>query len=318
MMPLYLHEADVAALIDMPLAIEVVHAAFLALAHDEADNVPRVRAKAPGVVLHSLNAAAGYLGVVGWKQYTTTKTGAKFLVGLHDGQTGSLIALIEADRLGQLRTGAATGVAVRALADPQLESFGLIGTGWQAESQFAAVMATCSIKKALVYSRDADKCRAFAESMTTKYRVDVEPIGHPRRAVEYQPLVITATSSKDPVFEGKWLTPGTLVCAVGSNWLHKAEIDADTIRAAQLVVCDSVVACQAEAGDLIQPLAQGIFRWQDAAELGDILANQRPGRIDDKDIIVFKSVGLGIEDVAMAAKIVENAKAKGIGKQLAP
>ncbi len=315
-MTLYLREADVDALIDMPLAIEVMHAAFLALALKEADNVPRVRAKAPGVVLHSLNAAAEYLNLVGWKQYTTTKNGAKFLVGLHDGTSGALVALIEADRLGQLRTGAVTGLAIRALGDPQLETFGLIGSGWQAESQFAAVMATCPIRKALVYSRDMAKCQAFADKMAALHRVEVEAISHPRRAVEYQPLVVTATSSKDPVFEGKWLTPGTLVCAMGSNWLHKAEIDPDTIRAARLVVCDSIPACQAEAGDLVQPLAQGIFRWQDAAELGPILANQRPGRLDDKDIIVFKSVGLGIEDVAMAAKIVENAKAKGVGKQL--
>lgn len=315
-MPLYLREADVDALIDMPLAIEVMHAAYLALATNEADNVPRVRAKAPGIVLHSLNAAAEYLNVVGWKQYTTTKTGAKFLVGLHDGASGELLALIEADRLGQLRTGAVTAVAIRALADPHLESFGLIGTGWQAESQFAAVMATCPIRKALVYSRDATKCKAFAERMAAQHRVEVEAIGHPRRAVEYQPLVITATSSKDPVFEGKWLTPGTLVCAMGSNWLHKAEIDPDSIRAARLVVCDSVPACQAEAGDLVQSLALGYFKWKEAAELGPILANQRPGRLNDKDIIVFKSVGLGIEDVAMAAKILENAKARGVGKQL--
>lgn len=315
-MPLYLRQSDIEQLIDMPLAIEVMHAAFLALAFGDADNVPRVRAKAPGVVLHSLNAAAGYLNLVGWKQYTTTKAGAKFLVGIHSAADGELVALLEADHLGQLRTGAVTGLAVRTLADPHLESFGLIGTGWQAESQFAAVMATCPVKKALVYSRDADKCRAFAERMSARHRVEVEPIGHPRRAVEYQPLVITATSSKDPVFEGKWLTPGTLVCAVGSNWLHKAEIDPDTIRAARLVVCDSIAACQAEAGDLVQPLAQGIFRWQDAAELGPILANQRPGRMDDRDIIVFKSVGLGIEDVAIAAKTVENARAKGLGSEL--
>src|SRR5688572_13248026 len=113
----------------MPLAIEVMHAAFIALANDEADNVPRVRAKAPGVVLHSLSAAAEYLGVMGWKQYTTTKSGAKFLVGLHDAKSGELIALMEADKLGQLRTGAVSGLAIRTLADPKLETFGLIGTG---------------------------------------------------------------------------------------------------------------------------------------------------------------------------------------------
>jgi ornithine cyclodeaminase/alanine dehydrogenase-like protein (mu-crystallin family) len=177
-------------------------------------------------------------------------------------------------------------------------------------------MATLPIRKALVYGRDAEKSRAFAEKMSALYRIEVEPIGHPRRAVEYQPLVITATSSKDPVFEGQWLTPGTLVCAMGSNWLHKAEVDADAVAAAKLVVCDSVAACQAEAGDFVQALAQGRFKWQEAAELSDIVANQRPARKSEDDIILFKSVGLGIEDVALAAKALELAAAKNMGQRL--
>ena len=316
MSTLYLREADITSLLEMPAVIEVMREAFTALATGQAENVPRVRAKAPGVVLHSLNAAAAYLGTVGWKQYTTTKQGAQFLVGLHDGQTGDLFALIEADRLGQLRTGAVTGLAAQLLAAPQTESFGLIGTGLQAESQFAAIVAALPIKKALVYSRDADKCRAFAERISQRHQLDVEPIGHPRRAVEYQPLVVTATTSKDPVFEGKWLTPGTLVCAVGSNWLHKAEIDAEAVRAARVVVCDSIAACKAEAGDLIQPLAQGVFRWENAVELSAVVAGKQTGRRSPDDIIVFKSVGLGIEDVALGVKAVELAKERGLGQTL--
>lgn len=315
-MALYLREADVEQLVDMPLAIEVMHAAFLALAHGEADNVPRVRAKAPGVVLHSLNAAAEYLGLVGWKQYVTTREGARFWVGLHDATDGRMLALLEANRLGQMRTGAVTGLALRTLADPDAETMGLIGTGYQAESQLAAALASCPIKKVLVYSRDEGRRQRFAQAMSERHSIEVEPIGHPRRAVEYQPIVITATSSKDPVLEGKWLTEGTLLCAVGSNWLHKAEIDVDAVRAASLVVCDSVEACQAEAGDLVKPLAEGAFRWSDAAELAEIVAHQRPGRQRDEDIILFKSVGLGIEDVALGAKILERARQRSLGEEL--
>jgi ornithine cyclodeaminase/alanine dehydrogenase-like protein (mu-crystallin family) len=315
-MAIYLREAEVESLLSMPLVIEVMEAAFKALAKGEADNVPRVRAKGPGVVLHSLNAAAEYLGVVGWKEYVTTKAGAKFLVGLHDAKSGDVIALLQADRLGQLRTGAVSGLAIKLLTDSQLESLGLIGSGWQAESQLDAALAVRPVKKVLVFSRNADNCRDFAARMAARHKIDVEPIAHPRRAVEYQPLVITATSSKDPVFEGDWLTPGTLVCAMGSNWLHKAELDARAVAQASAVICDSIAACQAEAGDFVQALAQGLFHWKNAIELADVVAGKASPRKSPRDILIFKSVGMGIEDVALAAKVLELAKARGVGKEL--
>jgi ornithine cyclodeaminase/alanine dehydrogenase-like protein (mu-crystallin family) len=313
---LFLREAEVAQLVDMPTAIDAMREAFGALARETADNVPRVRAKAPGVVLHSLNAAAEYLGLVGWKQYTTTRHGARFMVGLHDAQSGQLVALLEADQLGQMRTGAVTGLAVELLAPPEADSLGLIGAGWQAESQLAAVAAVRRLREVLVYSRSPETREAFAQRMRAQLGVSVTPIEHPRRAVEYQPIVVTATSSKDPVFDGRWLTRGTLVCAMGSNWLHKAELDVEAVRAANLVVCDSIAACQAEAGDLVKPLADGAFRWQDAVELADVVAGKHRGRASADDIVIFKSVGLGIEDVALGAKVVERARERGLGSQL--
>jgi ornithine cyclodeaminase/alanine dehydrogenase-like protein (mu-crystallin family) len=312
---LLLRETDIDNLLDMPLAIEVMHAAFLALASEEADNVPRVRAKAPGVVLHSLIAAAAYLDVVGWKQYVTTRSGAKFLAGLNDARTGELLALIEADRLGQLRTGAVTGLAARQLANPKAETVGIIGAGYQAQTQLEAVAAVCPIRQAFVYSRSAEHRESFAKEMSAKLKIEVTPVDDPRKATEYQPIVVTATTSKDPVFEGKWLSPGTLVCAVGSNWLHKAEIDVDTFAAAQLIVCDSIAACQAEAGDFIQPLAQGVFHWENAVEFSAIVAGTN-GRRSLDHIVIFKSVGLAIEDVALGAKALELAKQRGLGESL--
>ncbi|HTN76710.1 MAG TPA: ornithine cyclodeaminase family protein [Pirellulaceae bacterium] len=313
---LYLREDEIASLVTMPEAIEAMRAAFVALAQGEAENVPRVRAQAPGVVLHSLSAAAGYLGLVGWKQYTTTRQGAKFLVGLHEATGGNLVALLEADHLGQLRTGAVSGLAMELLANPAAESLGLFGTGWQAESQLLAAIAARPIKKVLVYSRKEENRRDFATRMSERLGIDVEPVDDPRRASEYQPIVITATTSKEPVFDGKWLSPGTLVCAMGSNWLSKAEIDVATVEGAQLIVCDSVAACQAEAGDFIQPLAQGVFRWENAVELSAIVAGQHAGRRAANDRIVFKSVGLGIEDVALGAVVLTNAKQRGVGQAL--
>ena len=169
---LHLCEADVERLLDMPTTIEVVDEAFRQLDAGRAHNVPRQRARGKGIVLHSMSAAADYLSLVGWKQYTTTSSGAKFHVGLYEQSTGDLIALIAADRLGQMRTGAVTGIAARLLANPHAEQVGLFGSGWQAESQLEAVATTCAIKRAFVYSRDAQRRSSFAAKMAEQLGID--------------------------------------------------------------------------------------------------------------------------------------------------
>ncbi|MEX0820479.1 MAG: ornithine cyclodeaminase family protein [Pirellulaceae bacterium] len=313
---LYLRETDVEQLLDMPTTVAVVEEAFRQLAAGHAHNVPRQRARGQGIVLHSMSAALDDLGLVGWKQYTTTSSGARFLVGLHDHSNGSLMALIEADRLGQMRTGAVTGIAASVLANPGVEQVGLFGSGWQAESQLAAVAATCPIKQAFVFSRDAERRGRFATKMAEQLGIDVIPVAEPRRAVDSLPIVITATTSRVPVFEGDWLSAGTLVCAVGSNWKQKAEIDRITVRRSAVVVCDSVECCQHEAGDFNEAFEAGEFSWESAIDLCDVLTGNHAGRRGPDDIILFKSVGMAIEDVAVGAKLVELAREQGIGSQL--
>jgi ornithine cyclodeaminase/alanine dehydrogenase len=263
-----------------------------------------------------MSAAADYLGVVGWKQYTTTSSGAKFLVGLYDAQRGDLIALIGADRLGQMRTGAVTGVAARWLARTDADALGLIGCGWQAESQLLAIAAVRTLRQVMVYSRDPDRRRAFAARMTSAVGIEVVPAESAEAAVANLPIVVTATTSRDPVLHGDWLAPGTLVCAVGSNWLNKAEVDVSTIERAHCVVCDSVECCRHEAGDFVPALEAGKFSWDRALNLSAILAGETPGRESRNDVILFKSVGMAIEDVAVANKLVELARAEGCGDQL--
>ncbi|HVX13768.1 MAG TPA: ornithine cyclodeaminase family protein [Pirellulales bacterium] len=316
MSPLYLTEADVARLLDIRVTIEVVEEAFRRLATGEASNVPRQRAKSPGVILHSMSAAAAYLGLVGWKCYTTTKHGARFLVGLYEAGSGQLVALIEADRLGQLRTGAATGVAARAMAAPAADVVGLFGTGHQAETQLAAVAAVRPLKRAVVYSRDENKRRAFAERMARELNLEVVPADSPREAVQHLPIVLTATSSSTPVFDGHDLADGAFVAAVGSNWPTRAEIDATVVRRADNVVCDSIEACRHEAGDLIQAVAQGDFEWSRSIELADVVAGRAVGRNRPEGVTLFKSVGLGIEDVALGGKLLELARRAGVGRPL--
>jgi ornithine cyclodeaminase/alanine dehydrogenase-like protein (mu-crystallin family) len=313
---LYLTEADVERLFDLRQAIEALEEAFRRLANSEAENVPRVRARAPGIVLHTMSAAAAYLGFVGWKFYTTTRTGMQFYVGLCDAETGRLVALLEANRLGQLRTGAATALAAEWMADPEASEVGLFGAGGQARVQLAAIGEVRPIKVAYVYSRAEARRSAFADEMSPRLGIDVRPVDRPIEAAEDLPIVITATTSFEPVFSGMDLTEGTLVCAIGSNWLNRAEIDSDVIRRADNIVCDSIKACQQEAGDFVDALEKGVFDWTRAAELADVVAGRAIGRSTRESITLFKSVGLAIEDVAVGARLLQTARQRGMGKDL--
>jgi ornithine cyclodeaminase/alanine dehydrogenase-like protein (mu-crystallin family) len=313
---LFLTESDVRGLLDMRLAIEVVEEAFRQIADRKAVNVPRVRAKGAGVVLHTISAAADYLGLVGWKAYATARGGARFHVGLYDSRSAELVALIEADRLGQLRTAATTAVAIEWMANMDASELGLFGAGHQAETQLEAATLARPIKQAFVYSRTEERRIEFAERISQQFGISVVPVDRPQEAAEELPIVITATSSVEPLFDGNSLAEGTLVCAVGSNWLTKAEIDVNVVRRADNIVCDSVEACRHEAGDFVAALESGVFDWSRAVELADVVSGNAVGRSTRESVALFKSVGLAIEDVALGGKLLDLARAKGIGREL--
>ncbi len=317
MTAIYLTESDVERLLDVRSAIGVVEEGFRRMAGGEAENDPRTRVRSPGIVLHTMSAAAAHLNLVGWKCYTTTSGGGgKFLVGLYDAQDGHLAALIEADLLGQLRTAATTGVAVQWMAEPDVTEVGLIGTGWQARGQLTAVAAVRPIRVAYVYGRHDDRRQRFADQMSGELEIEVRAVDRPQEAVEELPIVVTATNSREPVLHGMWLAERALVCAIGSNWLNRAEIDADTVRRADRVVCDSVAACRNEAGDFTDAIERGIFDWSKAVELCDVVAGRAVGRGSRGGVSIFKSVGLAIEDVCLGSKLLDLARAQGVGQEL--
>lgn len=312
----YLTESDVEQLIDMRTAVDVVQEAFRQLGSGQAENVPRHRAMAAGMVLHTMSATAAYLGVVGWKSYTTTRQGARFLVGLFSMESGLPLALIEADRLGQMRTGATTGVALEWLAPPDLSEIGLVGTGWQARAQLAAAATVRRLRRAFVYSRDPDRRTTFAEEMSESLGIEVRAVDRPQEAVEDLPVVITATNSREPVLDGRWLAEGTVLCAIGSNWLGRAELDSSSIARAGRIVCDSVACCRQEAGDFQDAIQRGLFDWSRAVDLADVVTGRAPARGHQSGLLLFKSVGMAIEDVALGAKVLERAQARGAGCEL--
>jgi ornithine cyclodeaminase/alanine dehydrogenase-like protein (mu-crystallin family) len=312
----YLTEADVARLLDMPATVDVVEQSFRRMAAGDIANVPRERAIGKGVILHTMSAADNGIGYVGWKAYTTTKSGPRFLVGLYEAADGKLAALIEADQLGQLRTGATTGVAVRHLAADDADRVGLFGTGTQARTQLAAVAAVRKLRQAVVFGRDETRRKEFAAQMSAELGIDVVPAAAAIDAVRGLPIIVTATTSRTPVFAGDDVTPETLVCAVGSNWLNKAEIDATTVRRAAHVVCDDVAACRHEAGDLHAAAEAGAFDWSKAINLAEVVAGRVSAKPVGGAITVFKSVGLAAEDVALGVEIVRRAAKSGVGATL--
>jgi ornithine cyclodeaminase/alanine dehydrogenase-like protein (mu-crystallin family) len=305
---LLLTEDDVRRLLTMDVALDAVEAGLRKLTLDEAENVPRARCRTDHVVLHVMSAAAKGAGYVGYKAYTTTKRGARFHVGLFDGHTGESLALIEADYLGQVRTGAASGVATNYLARPDAATVGLYGAGKQARTQLLAVCAVRPIRRATVYSRTDDRRRQFAEEMSRESGVEVVPVDRPEVAARGQDIVITATSAAEPVLRGEWIENGAHLNVIGSNYLGKSEIDAAAVKRANVVVVDSKEQAKLEAGDLVPTV-----EWSHVAEIGDVLVGKAPGRTAPTDVTLFKSVGLAIEDVVTAGRVYELAKQHGVG-----
>jgi len=313
---LFLTEQDVQSLVDMSTAIDVVQDAFQQWAEAKAMNVSRRRAKAPGIMLHSLCAGAEYLGYVGWKNYTTTREAARFHVAIYDNITGEMAALIEADYLGQLRTAAASGVATAAMARPDSRTVGLFGTGKQARTQLEAICEVRKIDYVEVYSRDENRRVQFAEEMSERLGIEIEPSPYPSDVAAEKEIVITATTSKKSLFPGNELTEGTHLNLIGSNHLRKTEIDLMTVRQADVIVCDSIEQCQLEAGDFVEALEAGVTEWSLMHELKDVVAGRVTGRPTEDAITLFKSVGLGLEDVALAAEILKRAREQGVGEEL--
>jgi ornithine cyclodeaminase/alanine dehydrogenase-like protein (mu-crystallin family) len=308
--PLWLSEDDVTSLVSAGEAIPVIEDCFHRIAAGQVELMPRRRFAVGDGSFAVMAAADRGLGVAGVKSYTVSGGRVEFVVCLFDLADASLIAVIAADRLGQVRTGAASGVAAKHLARRGAESLGLIGAGWQAESQLAAIRAAVpSIESVVVSSRTSERAAAFAA------RHDAAVAESPAEAGACD-VVVTATTSKDPVLRGDWLSPGALVCAMGANHAAARELDAQVIARATVVCCDSLEDARLESGDLIEPVAAGQLDWLEVQELHSMVAGELPGRQHDDDVIVFKSNGIAPWDVALGYEVLRLARERGLGVAL--
>lgn len=285
-------EEDVKRLLGMDQCIRLMRSVFEALHRGDAINQARRRLVLPsGTVLHSLAGAWG--GYFGTKIYSTNAShGAHFHFLLYEAATGRPLAMFDANYLGQIRTGAASGYAVDLLAQDDAESLAVIGSGFQAETQLDAVARVRRFKSIRVWSRDPHKRARFAASHPGAVAAETA-----EEAIRDADVVVTATSSKEPVLEAKWVRSGALVVAMGSNQAKRRELPSDLVTNAGYLVADSIEQSRIESGDFL--LALDEQSWPRVVELKDAV---RPAR---GVTTVFKSNGLGVEDVAAAAYVYE-------------
>ena len=313
---LYLTEAEVRQVLTMEQAIEAVETALRKMALEEAETIPRMRCQTDQTMLHVLPAAAKTIGYLGLKAYTTNRRGNQFHVTIYDGKTGEMAALMQANYLGQMRTGAASAVATKHLARADATTMGMFGSGLQARTQVLGVCAVRKISRVHVYSRSADNRNRFAAELAAACQTEVAPVADPEQAARGLDIGCTATASREPVLKGEWISPGMHLNIVGSNYLSKTEIDVEVIRRANVITIDSKAQGEIEAGDFVAALDQRVLRWGDVHELGQVIARRVPGRSSPEEVTLFKSLGIGLEDVAVAARVFAKAKEAGLGKWL--
>jgi ornithine cyclodeaminase/alanine dehydrogenase-like protein (mu-crystallin family) len=313
-MKLYISEQDVLACLPMFKAVELVETAFRQLADGTTINHPRRRVILPtGSVLHYM--AAGTPDYFGLKAYSVNaKTGAHFEVLLYRASDGLPLATLEANHLGQIRTGAASGVGTKFLARGDASVAAIIGSGFQAETQLEAVANVRKLREVRVWSRKEDRRQAFAARCAEKFGLNVKATESAHACVDGADIIVTATASKTPVIESEWILPGTHINAAGSNWAQRRELPTALVcdRNA-LIAVDSVEVGKIESGDLLIPQQERGLPSLPAVELSEIVAGKKTGRAHVDQITIFKSNGLAAEDIAVAGYIYEEALRRGLG-----
>ncbi len=296
-------EQDVIERLTMPRAIAVLEQALCDEAHGQAIHLPRQRVTMDERTLHVLPAASGRYGYHGLKAYLSGGARTAFWYMLFD--RDDLKALISADYLGRLRTGAASGLATKYLARTDAAILGVIGAGSQAATQIQAICEVRKISRVLIYSRNAAHRDAFAHEVATRFGVDASAVASAEEAVAAADVVVTITNSREPVLDGTWLKDGVHINAVGSNRAASRELDETTLARAGRIVVEDIAQAKTEAGDFIR--AEN-FDWTRLLRLQDVLplveTHAEPKR-DRSEITIFKSLGIGLWDLALAIELLQ-------------
>jgi ornithine cyclodeaminase/alanine dehydrogenase-like protein (mu-crystallin family) len=315
-MTLHISEAEVRSVLTMSMAIDAVEEISRKQASGEVIVHPRRRFELPaGSFFHYMAAADFKTGYVAMKQYTFVRGKIRFLVPLYEVATGDLVALIEADYMGQLRTGAASGVATKHLARRDARVAAIIGTGGQAKTQLEAIAAVRKLESVRAYGRDPERRSQFAKEMTRRLGVPVTDVDSACEAVRGADIVCTATTASQPIVRGTDLGNGVHINAIGANHAHKRELDDEAVASADVIVVDSVEQSRQEAGDLIIAFKGDEVCWTGVKKLSDVVAAKTTGRTSAGEVTLFKSNGIASWDLAVAMKVYALAKEKGLGKK---
>lgn len=315
-MALFLSEADVKQVLTVEMALAAVESAHRDLALGQALDTPRARSRLPQTVLHILQGALPAQGVIGYKAYTTNRSGNRFLVHLFDAASGCLRAVIEADYLGMVRTGAVSGLAAKWLARPDSTVAGVFGSGWQAEGHVRAICAALPLEQVKVFSRRTDRLQDFCRRLSAITGVAIVPAASAEATVRGSDLLGTVTTATQPLFDAGWLEDGAHINAAGSNALIRQELSEATVRRCDLVTVDTVPTALAEAGDLLPLLEKGRLHVRQLVELGEVIIGRHAGRTAVGQVTLFESQGLAIQDLAVGLRVLAAAEAAGLGQEI--
>jgi alanine dehydrogenase len=316
-MTLHISEAEVRAVLTMPMSIEAVEDISRKQASGDVLVHPRRRFELSGGRFFHYMAAADYsAGYLAMKQYTFVRGELRFLASLYEIASGELLALIEADYMGQLRTGAASGVATKVLSRRDARVLAVIGTGGQARTQLQAMAAVRRLQSVNVFGRDPQRREAFCKEMTERVGVPVRPAESAAAAARGADIVCTATTASHPVLRGADLAAGMHINAIGANHAHKRELDDQAIAGSDVIVVDSIEQSRQEAGDLILAFHGDESCWTGVKRLADVVAGKTSGRTSDSEVTLFKSNGIASWDLAVAMKVYALGRQQGLGREL--
>ena len=315
MSAIYLTEADVQRLVTVKDAIATLEELFATWGQPSTANIPRRRARLPGGALNLMGASYGAKNVYGLKAYAAMK-GGQFHTLLYSSVDGKLKAMIEADLFGQLRTGAASGLATKLMANPDARTLGMIGTGRQSRTQAVAVCAVRPIKRVNVFARTPESRESYARSLEKELGIEVRPAPSAEACVAEADVVVTITKSAEPVCRAGWLAKGVHVNAAGANSGDRRELDGETVLRATVKVTDHVEQARMEAGEFRDLVAAEKLDWSDVRELGEVVTGKIKGRTSPSDLTLFKSLGIALEDVAFGELVYQRALAAGVGKPM--
>jgi len=317
-MAIFLDERCIASLLTMDDALGAVEEVFREQGRGGVVNVPRVRAPIKGGTLRITAGVLSYCGLYGVKVSSTAVFGrnAGRMFCLYREETGELCAVVQVFGMGALRTGAASGVATKLMANEGARVLGVLGSGRQAKTQVEAICRVRRIAELKVYSPTPANREKFCREAAAAHGVKAVPVASPEAAVRDSDVIVSATTTTEPVVRGAWLAAGAHINAIGANYEHRRELDTAAVSAAACIAVDDLEQARYEATDLVEPVKEGALSWDRVHPLADIVAGNVRARASSSDITLYKSLGVAIEDVALAARAYEKALAQNAGVEL--